>query len=198
MRKERGWNQTELAQRAKLGSKGYVSDLETGAEWSGEAFQKVAQAFGVEIEDLGVDLSRVRGYRFDRRLRLTLEVLGRVVVGEGDERVERMSEPIGAQGVDEETYRAGGEVIEIMAGGHPLYEVGNRLIMRAGAPLRDGWPVLVQEQGQPATLLKVYRNRGGVELLEPLDAVRFRTNALDSRWTVKAACVEHIRRPLNT
>ena len=175
-----------------------MSDLETGDEWSGEAFQKVAQAFEVEIEDLGVDLSRVRGYRFDLRRRLTLEVLGRVVVGETDERVERMSEPIGTQGVDEETYRTGGEVIEITAGGHPLYEAGNRLIMRPGAPLRDGWPVLVQEQGRAETLLKVYRNRGGVELLEPLDTVRFRTNALDSRWAIKAACVEHVRRPPTT
>lgn len=203
LRKSRGWNQAELAERAGLQSIGHVSNLETGKRTSAAAFMAIARALEVPVEELGIGQTRKSSlsqtnFAVMAQPHYKLPVRARVIGGPADEAVEYYDEPSDWEWSDEGP-RDNCEVLEIFGDSmEPLFKEGDRLVVKRSETPIDGDVVVAEFHPdcdvERLTTIKIFRKQSGVVSLEPLNKKKYRTIVMDERWAITAVMVKHIRR----
>jgi len=202
LRKARRWSQEKLATMAGLKSIGHLSNLETGKKASAAACMQIARALDVPVEELGVDFSMNpadgNATICQSGPHYRLPVRARVVGGQADEAIEYQDSPFDWEWSDEGP-RDRCEIIEIFGDSmEPLFMAGDRLVVRFDEPPINGDVVVaeyVQDMDTPRQMtVKVFRRKGDVVSLEPLNRKKYRTVIMDDHWRVVAVMIKHIRR----
>ncbi len=202
LRKSLGWSQAELAKRAGLKSVGHLSNLETGKKASAAACIQIARVLGVTLEELGVTFPYAdvdsNAVFVETKPHFRLPVRARVVGGQADEAVEYADVPFDWEWSDEGP-RDNCEIIEIFGDSmEPLFTAGDRLVIKMGEDPVDGDVVVAEfipAEDEPRQMtVKVFKKKGDLVSLEPLNRKKYRTVVMDDHWRVVGVMVKHIRR----